>query len=273
MNHLNLTFKTLLKEAQFTKEMLGSGATQIRSANYALKGIYFQAFTSLSTGLERIGKLCLIIDRYIETNGSFPDLAYMKKEIGHKIVLLYEKSYEVIKRRSIVLKYLQDLSDPMHQAILRILHEFAEGDRYSNINLLTGNNCTKDPIAAWYKQVDLPLFKMCVSERKKQTIARNAIAITKLTGSHIDVFHSSESGSDITDLEEASNRTGMYKAVVPYRQLYVLQVIRYWAELLSELGYIAQQLGKEDIPFFSELFGFFCNEDSCLRTRKTWYQP
>jgi len=59
---LNETFKALLKEAQFTNEMLGSGATQIRNANYASKGVYFQAFTSLSTGLERIGKLCLMLE-------------------------------------------------------------------------------------------------------------------------------------------------------------------------------------------------------------------
>jgi len=73
------TFKALLKEAQFTKEMLGSGATQIRKANYATKGVYFQAFTNLSTGLERIGKLCLMLDHYIETNGKFPDSKYFKR--------------------------------------------------------------------------------------------------------------------------------------------------------------------------------------------------
>ena len=58
----NNTFNALLKEAQFTKEILGAGATQIRNANYARKGLYFQAFTSLSTGFERIGKLCLMLD-------------------------------------------------------------------------------------------------------------------------------------------------------------------------------------------------------------------
>jgi len=40
----NEQFKSLLKEAQFTKEMLGSGETQIRKANYAKKGAYFQSF-------------------------------------------------------------------------------------------------------------------------------------------------------------------------------------------------------------------------------------
>jgi hypothetical protein len=66
-------FQALLKEAQFTKEMLGTGATQIRNANYATRGVYFQAFTSLSTGLERLGKLCILLDYFIE-HGKFPDI-------------------------------------------------------------------------------------------------------------------------------------------------------------------------------------------------------
>jgi hypothetical protein len=88
-------FEALIKEAQFTKEMLASGATEIRRANYASRGVYFQAFTSLSTGIERIGKLCLMLDHALENSGRFPDLAYMQREICHKISLIYEKSVAV----------------------------------------------------------------------------------------------------------------------------------------------------------------------------------
>ena len=112
------TFHALVKEAQFTKEMLGSGATQIRNANYATKGIYFQAFTSLSTGLERIGKLCLMLDYYLDSCGQFPDEKYLKNEIGHNISLIYTKSLAVIHKRSMSLEYLQDLNGEIHQNIL-----------------------------------------------------------------------------------------------------------------------------------------------------------
>ena len=44
-------FDALCKEAQFTVEMLCSGYTEIRKANYAKRGVYFQSFTSLSTGV------------------------------------------------------------------------------------------------------------------------------------------------------------------------------------------------------------------------------
>ena len=99
-NIFNEQFKALLKEAQFTKEMLGTGVTQIREANYAKKGVYFQSFTSLATGLERIGKLCLMLDYYIDNKGKFPDSKYFKK-IGHDISHIYAESMGIVQKRSV----------------------------------------------------------------------------------------------------------------------------------------------------------------------------
>jgi len=265
------TFKALNKEAQFTKEMLGAGATQIRSANYASKGIYFQAFTSLSTGLERMGKLCLMLDHYLETNGKFPDVDYMKNKIGHKIAIIYEKSTHLIAKRSISMDFMKNLDTPIHQAILYVLSEFAQGDRYSNIDLVIGNKRQSDPVASWFTKVDIPLFESHVSKRKKDIISFNANAIARIMGPHSMVLHTSETGGVITDMEEASFRTGLQQAVAPYRQLYVLQIIRYWVELLRSLQYSAMAAGSEDIPFFGEIFALFYNDDSYLRTRKTWF--
>lgn len=264
------TFNALLKEAQFTKEMLGTGATQIRLANYATKGIYFQAFTSLSTGLERIGKLCLMLDHFIRTGGTFPTSYEMKHQIGHKLELLYERSQDVIGRRSIKLQMTRDLSDPVHLAILRVLHDFAQGDRYSNIDVLVGSSSSVDPVARWFNEVDSLLYASRVSQRKKQQIARNAKVGAQLLGAFSLVRHTSETGEEITDFEDGSRRTGMWEAVAPYRQLAVLQVIRYWTELMSELGYAALALPGEDVPHFGEVFALFNNDDAYLRSRKTW---
>ncbi|AJC19626.1 hypothetical protein [Pandoraea pulmonicola] len=271
MEQFNSTFQALLKEAQFTKELLGAGATQIRRANYATKGAYFLAFTSLSTGLERIGKLCLMVDHYIETGGQFPDFDYLKNEIGHNLSILYERSQSLISRRGISLTFLQDLSDPIHVAMTRVLSNFAEGDRYANVNLLVrSRRMSADPIASWSTEVDLPIFQTRVTERRKQMIDRNAALVDALMGAHALVRHTSETGQQITDVESASRGTGIYEAVAPYRQLYVLHIIRYWTELLSCLEHMAHRLGKQDIPFLSELFGPFYNADSYMRTRKTW---
>ncbi|MBS74351.1 hypothetical protein [Variovorax sp.] len=198
------TFNALLREAQFTKEMLGTGATQIRRANYATKGVYFQAFTSLSTGLERIGKLCLMLDHFIETGGTFPTLREMKHQIGHKLELLYERSQEVTERRSIQLQMTRDLSDPVHTAIMRVLHDFAEGDRYSNIDVLVGGGSSADPVGRWFEEVDTPLYRLRVSQRRKDQIVRNASIGARLIGAISMVRHTAETGEEITNFEEGS---------------------------------------------------------------------
>ena len=247
--------------------MLGTGATQIRCANYATRGVYFQAFTSLSTGLERIGKLSIMLDYRVD-HGKFPDTNQLKHEIGHDIGLIYGKSTQVISRRAISMQFLSNLNDPIHYAILTILSEFAKGDRYSNIDLLVGAKRQSDPIAAWHNQVDQPLFEHCVSTRKKAAIRQNASAVAAVLGTVSTVLHTSESGDMIDDLEDASYRTGMFEAVAPLRQLYVLQVIRYFTELLLSLQNL--MLSDEDIPSFGEVFALFYNEDRYLRTRKAW---
>ncbi|WP_242112858.1 hypothetical protein [Luteimonas aquatica] len=266
------TFKALLKEAQFTQEMLGAGATQIRKANYASKGLYFQAFTSLATGLERIGKLCLLLDCYL-SSGRFPDDDYLRTEIGHKLKLLYARSQNVIARHSIEIEYKQDLSDPILQAIIQVLHDFALGDRYSNIDMVIRNPRSSDPVIAWYKTVDIPLYESMVTDAKKQKIAHNAAAVAALIGQHSMVLHTSEIGEEITDIEQASQRTGMFEAVAPHRQLRVLQIIRYWVELLRALQWKVYFRNGGDIPCFGEIFAIFNNDDSYFRTRKTWISP
>lgn len=265
--YLSKTFNALNKEAQFTREMLGSGATQIRNANYATKGIYFQAFTSLSTGIERIGKMCLMLDYFIDNGGRFPDAAFMKSDICHNILLIYQKSAAVVDKRSVPLHFQKNLSGSIHQAILSVLSEFARGDRYSNIDLLVGAKRQSDPISAWFNQVDQPIWTTHVNKKKKDKVRARAAIISSVLSPQMMVLHTSEIGEELTDIEQASQQTGMWEAVAPYRQLFVLQIIRYWVELLISLQHQAR---SQDIPYFSEIFAPFYNDDSYIRTRKTW---
>ena len=62
----------------------------------------------------------------------------------------------------------------------------------------------------------------------------------------------------------------MWEAVAPYRQLYMLQIIRYLTELLMGLGYKAMSIQPADIPHFGEVFGLFYNDNAFFRSRKTW---
>ena len=263
-------FQALVNEACFTNDILGAGATQIRKGNYAQKGMYFQSFTSLSTGLERIGKLCLMLDYYIDHQGKFPDFNFMKKEIGHDLELLYKKSQEIKSNKSIELYTLQNIDGEIHQNILRILSSFAKGDRYSNINLLTNGKQQSDPVLSWAEAVDQLLYDEKVSARKKQKIEDNARLIHNMTNHFTMVRHTSETGSEINDVFEGSLRGGIFEAVAPLRQLYILQIIRYWVEFIRILQYKAMEMGAQDIPFFTDIFAPFFNDDKYLKTRKTW---
>ena len=260
-------FNALLNEALFTREILGAGVTQIRRANYASRGIYFQAFTSLSTGLERIAKICLILDHYVRTEGDFPSQNTLKKDIGHNLKLLHEKGRGILTTKAYDFDFPSDI---VHKEIIRILGEFAIGDRYRNIDLLVGGNVRRGVTAEWYKKVDLRLWESRVSDKKKKRIAQNSKLARSLFGDYVAVLHTSETESDIRDIQDASFRTGVFNAVAPYRQLYVLQIIRFWARLVCELGHEAQEIQKAEIPFFSEVFGDLKNDDRYFRSRKTW---
>ena len=138
------------------------------------------------------------------------------------------------------------------------------------MNLLVKEERGKDPIDSWYRLVDQALFETRVSAKKKEKIAYNSLSNKYLLGQSFTVLAFSESRTEISDVQEASYRIGMQEAVAPYRQLYVLQIIRFWVELLFELHYVARDIGDQEIPHLSEVFAPFFNSDKYLRSRKTW---
>jgi hypothetical protein len=194
----------------------------------------------------------------------------LKKRIGHKLELLQSRSVEIIEKRKISFRFLDKIEHPLHCAIRKILHGYAEGDRYSNINLLVGGRQQSDPIAMWHSSVDMYIFEHLISERRKLEIRKNANIIDAMMSGSGIISHTAETGETISSFADGSFRAGMFKAVAPYRQLYVLQIIRYWVELLWELGSKAQALGRNEIPFFGEIFGGFYNNDAFFKSRKVW---
>ena len=262
-------FDALCKEAQFTVEMLCSGYTEIRKANYAKRGIYFQAFTSLSTGFERIGKLCYLLIYAIEHGGSFPTDKHMKNEIGHDIIKLYKKIRDFKIKNNIEYNFLQDLDKTIYQNILNVLSRFGKGDRYANIDLLINNRSYDDPISVWYKDVDLVIFQEKISDKKKEKIKMDASLVHYLTSNFVMIRHTGEDGKEINTAFEGSLRIGINDAVAPYRQLYVFHIIRFFVESLNMVEAIFNNQHFLKIPYFMEIFSFFYNDDSYMKGRKT----
>ena len=259
----------LCKEALFTGEMLCAGYTQIRKANYASRGIYFQAFTSLSTGFERIGKLCYLLIFAIEQNGHFPTNSELKKVFNHDILKLYKLILEFKNTNNIEYSFLQDLDRPIYQSILNILSRFGKGDRYANIDLLIDEINYEDPISVWYRDVDSVIFKEKISERKKEKIKIDAALMHALTSDFVMIAHTGEDGSEINEVFEGSFRTGVNEAVAPFRQLYIFHIIRFFVESLHEIECIIRHKKIFEVPYFMDIFGVFYNKDSYFKNRKT----
>lgn len=269
MGNDNAYFDALCKEAQFTGEMLCSGYTEIRKANYAKRGVYFQAFTSLSTGFERIGKICYLLIYVIEHDGSFPTDNDLKNVFRHDIIKLYKLILEFKNKHNIEYDFLQDLDKPIYQSILNVLSRFAKGDRYANIDLLINNRSYDDPISVWYKDVDLVIFQEKISENKKEKIIRDASLVHYLTSNFVMIRHTGEDGKEINTAFEGSFRTGVNDAVAPYRQLYVFHIIRFFVESLLAIESIFRNKQFFEIPYFKDFFRVFNIDDSYMKGRKT----
>lgn len=261
-------FHCFLKEASFAREVLGLGITRISEANYAFKGVYYDSFVCISTGLERIGKICLILDYYID-NAKFPDNNYLKKQIGHDIKQIFKQIAKIENKHNIELGFEYDFSSVIYNNIIDVLSDFAKGNRYSNIDNIVGIKSV-DSIKKWHDLVDIPLYETHVSENKKAKIIYNAEIAEALLGSFSLVRHTSEDGSCIDNVKTGSFETGVNEAIVKYRRMYLLILTRYFSEILISLGYKANSLGKQSFPYFSEIFGLFYNDNNYFKNRKTW---
>jgi len=268
--YLNKIFIALQKEALFTNELLGYGATQLLKADFFQKGIYFQAFNNLSIGFERIGKLCLMLDHYIDHNGVFPTPIDLKTKLGHDLYIIYVKSKDIIEKRNLTFSFLSNLDSDLYLNILSILSCFAKGDRYSNLNYLTDSSYRNDPIRDWYIKVDQNIYRNMISDKKKQSIKNNVQCYPELLEDSAFVLFTSEDGAEINSIKETYSRKMVNNAVAPVRQLLILQMIRFWVELLDNLTRQAIRVNLENIPEFNEIFGRFINEDSLLKRKKSW---
>ena len=267
MNEIML--EAMIKEAQFTCEMLCSGYTQIRKANYAKKGVYFQAFTSLSTGFERICKLCYILIYAIKNSYQFPNATQMKSIFGHDILKIYDEIKKFKMENHIQYTFKQEIDGDIYQNILKILSRFGKGDRYSNIDLLINNCNYKDPISVWYKKIDLFIYQNNISDKKKEKIKNNAIIMNEFLSDDVTVYHSDEDGNLIDNVYDGAMQSGINDVVCPYRQQYIFHIIRYFSESIFSIEEIIRRQNLFEIPFFRDIFGVFYNNDSYMKNRKT----
>jgi hypothetical protein len=270
----DLGFVALLDESALAAEAMAFGATVLGRANYAHQGYYAQAFFSLSVGLERCGKLALVLDHALTNGGSFPSKKTLKT-YGHDLQKLLAETEAIASKHGLG---ATRPASTIHDGIVSTLTDFAtNATRYYNLELLAGDPLAvsqASPIASWHRDVSQPIASTHYSDDRRKKDEQKARTLEAFTGSLTSVRFRSEAGDLINSVFEGSRRTAERNAVVPWERMYVMQFGRFFGSVLSELAYQAQAAGML-IPYLFEFFGIFNNDDSYFRSRRTWsiYSP
>jgi hypothetical protein len=264
-------WQALAREAGIAAEHLAVGVTMLGKANYAHHGIYYQAFFDLSIGLERAAKLAYILDFCIDNGGSFPSNKELKG-FSHNLESLVKKTDEIAKRR----KLGDDQRLPnsvIHKGIIKTLSEFAIGTRYYNLDFLAGDSKavhSSDPLKAWYERVIDPILKEHYTERHRNRHIEKSRLAEATMGAFTLVRYHTETGESLDSVYKASIHSAKTEFAKPYSRMYVMQIIRFLAVLLSELSHASMKERMEEVPYMSDFFRIFYNEDAYFRSRKTW---
>lgn len=251
-------YRRLYDELLFTRQLLGIGLTSLRKANFENKGVYFQAFTNLSLGLERLCKVCLLLNYYHE-NGKFPSTREISKN-GHNLEKLVNSLLAISENES--------LSD-IHGKILQHFSNFAESrGRYSNINYLTEGSQI-DPISAW-KKIDDDIESYFLTSKQKTKIAENKMFSQYNNQPILILGFEDENRMPIDNGNLLFERLISFEFICGYRTLLVIQIIEVIYNILKKIN--DSNLGKN---YFIQDLGyifatFFYGSDSDKRNRKNF---
>ena len=278
---MNDNCRALGREAALAAEHLAIGVTALGRANYAQEAYYGQAFFALTVGLERSAKLAFVVDYALDNAGKFPPSEELtpKKGFGHDIKRLLDRLDDIAERRGLSGTKHRLPRSEIHDAMIDILSDFARnGTRYYNLEFVTGTPSAAskvDPLRQWWDRVVTPILRIHYKTNIRRRHEANAEFIERAFQGHARVRHESETGHAINSVYEASRRTGATGFAAPYVRVYVMQIIRFLATLLSELGFVAQKQQLEDVPYLADYFAIFQNDDKYFKRKKTWsiYTP
>ena len=265
----------LCREAAIASQSISAGLTALRRANYAATGLYSHAFFSLSIGLERLLKLIFIIDHTIQYNLTYPTEQDLRRRFGHDLEKLFTNAIRVHRRLPDRRQRYELSTDSLESEILGFLAQFAKTTRYYNLDYIVSGRVADsrdDPIQKWFETIGVQILAKHYSERQRKKDAQSAALADELLRDHALVLHTAEDGSPLTSIESAALQTGKNKVIQKYGTFYCAKIARFLYMVLYDLVYDANRAGLE-IPYLSEFFFPFMNDDSYLLSRKTFPPP
>ena len=242
--------RLLANEASLTSSLLGNGLNALRKANIYNKGLYYQAFFSLSIGVERLLKIIIITQYRSEHNGDFPVDIDMKK-IGHNLIKLCQYTSVQFKE------------DSIHEKIVSFLDDFARKSRYYNIDSMVDRNIQYyDPLYEWSLIAEIILE----SSGKRKEI-KNKQELARLIDSFsVFGFHDLQ-GNEVNNAMGILNLYENQEIIQAYSVQYMFEII---TKLVGEIRRL--QDIKYMMPVLTEFFPLYHTywKSYEVRKKKDW---
>lgn len=232
---IDIRFKLLNREAALVSSLLSNGLADFRNISKG-NGYYYQAFYSISIGLERLLKLLILSKSRVNSVKAFNhDIKKLFSEVG----IVFGK-------------------DSIEQSIINFLHEFASKNRYLIPDILYSNDLTqisKEPIVFFSGEVLNKIIQMHQPRR----------IFVPPSDFPVDVFHIAEDFSEVTNLQHVMINSQLIEYASKYLVMYTGRILQ---PILDELYKIeGSEYGN---PYFSEGFVYLHQDDSYFKARKTY---
>jgi hypothetical protein len=259
-------FAALLREGSLAGYMVTTGVNLLHESATSPTGVFSAALFNLSVGIERLGKLVVVLD-CLETGGAFLTDGELKHRYGHDIDSLFKAAADIVTKRQLKFEFGGVPDDPIHQGILRVLTGFATTTRYYNLNFLgsKGKTAHSSPEEAWAQLVAEPILARHYSKKQQKRDVSDALNVTKSLSGVMIVNKFTREGEHLTTVYDAYIYGAKAGVIFDFAQFYTLQIIRFFVQMLAEL-----EGGDERVPFFSEVLRVYYNNDDLLRETKHW---
>ncbi|MBQ9115063.1 MAG: hypothetical protein IJY07_03910 [Clostridia bacterium] len=267
-------FELINSECEFSEDLISTGITQLGKANLCKKSLYYQSFMCISTGLERLMKIIIILNEYYKNNYLLTQKQLKQK--GHNLCVLFKECESIGKAYDIEVSF----SEPkyVYNTIIEILSDFSNtgnNNRYYNLNYISeantiGFELPKDATHRWYESLDYYIYENKISNKAKEKIVFQSQSLGNILDTCCRVNFTSENNTSINTTKIALFEIQKQSLCARYRCLFVSQIVRYLSTVLNHISHKLHLVDKENIPFTNEYFTLFCNKDSYLLTRKTF---
>lgn len=250
----------LQNEGHLVQGCLRSALSALKRSSSVERGALYAALFNYSTGLEHLLKLSLLLDHCIANKGTFPTFKEIKS-FGHDVSTLYKSSIKISECYKVEIPRSCQ-TDDLDERLLEILAGFAISGRYFNLDALTGNGKSEDPLPEWGRLLaeiyerDIPPIKRLSDEEQIEALANSM----KETTIHVPSLGFDASVQSYEDFFYDHGKITLVMPEVVWRfarMLYPFQMLIFELDEPLRSGLAGR---PEDFPTMWE-FCAFCSED------------